>query len=268
MDERAPPADRLRARYDRERSARREAEAIAERVTGELFQSLQKLQSANQSLRDFVGVASHDLRGPLTSIMGFVSILRSRWGSLRDEERDEYLAIVERQGLRLNRLVDDLLTVSTIEAGAVEVRIQEIILERFVAETVLELGEAAVSVTIESAATGMVVLADPDHLRRILSNYFSNAIKYGRPPIEAACEWVDGFAEIRVRDHGPGVPAEFVPRLFERFARAVDRASDVEGTGLGLSIVQGLARANGGDAWYEPNPPSGACFAVRLPRAS
>ena len=72
--------------------------------------------------------------------------------------------------------------------------------------------------------------------------------------------------EVRVCDHGEGVPEEFVPRLFGKFARADNASRRAKGTGLGLSIVRGLALVNGGDAWYEPNDPCGSCFAVRLPR--
>lgn len=267
---------RLRRRYEREQQARREAEAIADRVTGQLYTSLQELErlnaelaSANQAIRDFVSVASHDLRGPLTSILGFVSTIRKRSAEIDETRKQEFLGIVESQARRLNRLVEDLLTVSKIEAGAVEARIQEIYLGRALVENVRGLGEGSDEILVASGPPELRVLADPDHLHRILQNYLTNALKYGAPPIEAACTEVGDWAEIRVCDSGEGVPEEFIPRLFEKFARAEGRAAVAkEGTGLGLSIVRGLARANGGDAWYEPNRPHGSCFAVRLPKAS
>jgi signal transduction histidine kinase len=98
----------------------------------------------------------------------------------------------------------------------------------------------------------------------MLTNYVANALKYGGPPIRIEAREADGVVEIFVRDRGTGVPEEFVPRLFERFAQAGTKEG---GTGLGLSIVRGLARAQGGEAWYEPDPSGGACFGVRLPSA-
>jgi signal transduction histidine kinase len=90
----------------------------------------------------------------------------------------------------------------------------------------------------------------------------ANALKYGRPPITITTDRVDGHVEFRVSDHGDGVPDAFVPRLFERFSQARTAQG---GTGLGLSIVKGLARAQGGEVWYEPSEPHGACFGLRLP---
>jgi signal transduction histidine kinase len=111
------------------------------------------------------------------------------------------------------------------------------------------------------------VHADPDHVERILTNYVTNALKYGERPVEVEAREDDGWVEIRVRDHGSGVPEEFIPRMWEKFARPNDSSDREKGTGLGLSIVAGLARANGGTAWYEPNHPRGSCFCIRLPRA-
>ena len=105
------------------------------------------------------------------------------------------------------------------------------------------------------------VLADPDHLHQMLTNYVANALKYGRAPYTIDSRMDNGFVEIRVSDRGDGVPEAFVPRLFERFAQA---GQGDGGTGLGLSIVRGLAVAQGGDAWYEPCEPHGGCFGIRL----
>jgi len=274
-------SERLRKRFDRERKIRQEAESIAERVTAELYASVKEherlnaalenandeLEAANQAIRDFVSVASHDLRGPLTSILGYVSLMRDRWDDLEATSLRNFLAIVEKQGQRLNRLVEDLLTVSKIESGAVEAHIQEIHLDRMLEEVVRDMGEPMSEVLISRGPVELFVRADPDHVSRILTNFLTNALKYGRPPIEAGCRDGGSCAEIRISDHGDGVPADFIPRLFEKFARAEDATQTAEGTGLGLSIVRGLARANGGDAWYESNEPSGACFAVRFPKA-
>ena len=119
-----------------------------------------------------------------------------------------------------------------------------------------------------TCAPELVAVVDPAHLTRILDNYVGNAVKYGDPPICIEAELVGDFVELRVRDHGPGVPPELVPRLFTKFDRGDTPATRAtHGTGLGLSIVKGLAEANHGDARYQRNEPNGGCFVVRLPAA-
>ena len=110
---------------------------------------------------------------------------------------------------------------------------------------------------------GLRAAVDPDHLLRILVNYLVNAGLHGAPPIRVTAVEHGEQVEVCVHDSGPGVPDDFVDRLFTSFARA--NTSDRRGTGLGLSIVQGLADANGGVAFYDDS--AGTCFGVRLPSA-
>ena len=138
----------------------------------------------------------------------------------------------------------------------------------FVSEVVSELGDRARSIDVE-VAEDAIITGDADLLKRILRNYLTNAFNYGADPIELSARPVNGWIEFRIADSGEGVPPEFVPRLFEKFARADKKISKAsQGTGLGLSIVRGLARAMGGDAFYESNRPSEAVFGVRLPTSS
>ena len=108
-----------------------------------------------------------------------------------------------------------------------------------------------------------IVFADRGRVQQMLANYVNNAVRHGEPPVTVRTSRVDGSVEIRVEDGGTGVPIELVPRLFGKFVRG---AND-QGTGLGLFIVRELARAQGGDAWYEARPTGGAAFALRLPSA-
>jgi signal transduction histidine kinase len=261
----------LQRRLERERRARRDAEMIAERVTAELYGSKgelqranEELQSLNQSLREFVAIASHDIRNPLTTILGMSSTLTRRWESVPDGTRAHFLEAIERQAKFLARIVEDLLTVSRIDAGALDTHAEAFRLRTAVENAIA--GFERDAETIRILVDDTEIVADPDHLQRILYNYVGNALKYGAPPVEITTQTEDGFVEIRVRDHGSGVPDDLVPRLFGKFARG-DAARSMGGTGLGLSIVQGLARANGGDTWYEPNTPCGSCFGVKLPAA-
>ena len=259
----------LRRRLDRERLARQEAESIAERVTGELYRSADalkganvELQSLNEALREFVAIASHDLRGPLTGVLGMASLLVRRGDDIAPAERLDCLKAIERQGHLLDRLIGDLLTVSRIEAGVLDASPEVICLDEAVELVVGDTIGAQIPVAIRTG--GLEAFADPEHLRRILGNYLGNAGKYGEPPVDVEARTAGPFVEIVVRDAGDGVPEELLPRLFGKFARG-SMSREKGGTGLGLSIVQGLARVNGGDAWYEPNSPHGSCFGLRLP---
>ncbi|MCA1832310.1 MAG: sensor histidine kinase [Actinomycetota bacterium] len=270
----------LERRLERERKARREAESIAERVTAELYAAAQELEHVNneltganlelkdlnQAMRDFVAVASHDLRGPLTAILGAASTLNvdAKFERLTPAQRHDMLGVIDRQARHLNRMVEDLLTVSRIEAGELDTRLQVIRLRDAMEVITADFGRDK-SDELLVHMDDVRIVADPDHFQRIIVNFLGNAFKYGLPPIEIDAAEAGAWVEIRVRDHGNGVPDDFVPRLFGKFARG---EGSVGGTGLGLSIVQGLARANGGETWYEPNTPCGSCFGVRLPLAA
>ncbi|MDQ4005077.1 MAG: HAMP domain-containing histidine kinase, partial [Actinomycetota bacterium] len=249
---------RLYSSARQELRERRRAEKELERSADELRQANQELLEADEMKTHFVAVASHELRTPLTAVLGFARTLRSHWERLPDHERKEQIAHIEDQAARLSRLVDQLLTMSGIDAGAVEVRAEAVHLPVAVEKAVAAVGAADVVDVAE--VDGAHVTADPDHLQRILVNYLANALRHGEPPIRISSRARDGWVEVVVEDRGPGVPAEFVPRLFQKFAQA--RGTE-GGTGLGLSIVRGLAQAQGGDVWYEPATP-GARFGVRL----
>jgi signal transduction histidine kinase len=262
-----PTHEQLVRRLARERNARRQAEGIAEETTSRLFSAGEELRSLNQAMRDFVAIAAHDLRSPLTSISGFASLLNSDWESFTEEERRRYIGIIEGSADSLIRLAEDLLTVSRIEAGALDTNAQVIELDGAVREAMQTFRDHASQISVR-IDRDLRISADPTHVERILVNVLGNALKYGKAPIEIDAGACDAWVEIRVRDHGDGVPEDFVPRLFGRFARAGTSSGATPGTGLGLAIVRGLAEANGGNVWYEKNEPHGSCFAVRLPQAA
>jgi signal transduction histidine kinase len=214
------------------------------------------------AMREFVAIASHDLRTPTAAITGYASLLENRWDSLADEQRREMVHAVHRQCGHLGRLVEDLLTTSRLDAAALPT--EPVLLDvRREVDRILDDLDAAVDIDVRP---GIVVLIDPEHLRRILTNYVRNAVVYGAGPLSVGASVEQGVVKVWVADHGPGVAAEFVPRLFERFSRADKKTSTATGgTGLGLSIVQGLAQAAGGHVWYADNQPHGAVFGVSLP---
>jgi signal transduction histidine kinase len=147
-----------------------------------------------------------------------------------------------------------------------ETHLEDVSLRRFLDQIALEfVGAARLDLCVDCPGD-LRLRTDPDHLRRIVVNYLTNAFKYGSEPVDVHVITTDDAVKLEVCDQGEGVPPEFVPRLFERFARADRTARSREGTGLGLSIVQGLAAANGGEAWYQPREPHGSCFGLTLPR--
>lgn len=225
------------------------------------------LQTVNEAMRGFLAVAAHDLRSPLASIVGFSAVLKESWETLTDENRRKFIAAIDRQSQNLSRLVDNLLTLSSVEGGSMNTLPVSIILKEAVLRC-LDLGAGdTVSVSV-SCSPDLVVWVDSDHLQRILDNYVQNALKYGEPPVQITAQRRGSMVEVRVLDHGLGVPPEFVPRLFGKFARATSpKTAAQKGTGLGLSIARALAEVNGGETFYEPNVPNGSCFGVRLPTA-
>jgi PAS domain S-box-containing protein len=224
-----------------------------------------ELQVVNEAIRSFTAAAAHDLRSPLVSIAGFSALLTQSWETFSEESRRKFVASIDRQSKNMSRLVDDLFTSASIEGGGLETS-PELVVLREAIDRCLEVGAGDSPSVAVSCSPDLIVRVDPNHLGRILDNYLQNAFKYGEPPVQIDAIRVGDMVEVRVLDHGPGVPREFVSRLFGKFARADTPATKAQkGIGLGLSIVRGLAEANGGEAHYEPNVPNGSCFVVELP---
>lgn len=224
----------------------------------------QELEIANETLRDMIATTTHDIRSPLTVIAGFAGLLRAE-GELSAEDTREFADLIHEAATQANRLVGDLLEISKLEAGVVEPRPAALDLASAVEAARHQCGSPS---STDDVPVDLKVWADTDHLCRILTNLLSNAAKYGAPPVSVSAEEVGGRVLVHVADEGRGVPPDFVPHLFEKFARSTEaKMSGTEGTGLGLAIVAELARTNGGSAWYEPNSPRGSRFIVELPGA-
>ena len=243
-----------------EGAGRRHVFAVIRDVTAQRAAEEER-QRTFDAMQAFVATASHDLRTPLTSVLGYARMLVDRGESLPAELRAEFAATILRAGEQASRLVDDLLTLSKIQAGVVDVRAGTIALA-VAAREALSAVDVAADVDIPE---DMAVVADEDHLQRILTNLLVNASKYGRPPIRMSGGAAGGQVELRVSDGGDGVPSDIEGALFEPFTRA-EQSHGQPGTGLGLSIVRGLAEANGGAVRYDGDA-DGACFVLSLPKA-
>jgi PAS domain S-box-containing protein len=254
---------RLYSAAQQELRERRRAETELERSAEELRQANEELRQADEVKSNFVAVASHELRTPLTSVLGFATTLLTHWERIPDDERRQQVSLIESQARRLGQMAEELLTMSKLEAGALEVHAEALDVREALEQATDPFADHANDIEV-SDGRGLRAYADRHHVQHIVTNFVANALKYGRPPVRITARERDGWVEVLVTDQGPGVPPHFVPRLFEKFAQA---QSSKGGTGLGLSIVRGLARAQGGEAWYEPAEPHGASFGLRLPKA-
>jgi two-component system phosphate regulon sensor histidine kinase PhoR len=233
-----------------------------------LLTDLTDLVRVDQVRRDFVSNVSHELRTPLASIRALAETIEA--GAVEPgDETVEFARRICQQVDRLALLVDELLELSRIESGAIELRPVTVDVSAVArqAASLLQTKSEQAGVTVLVPAEGPSIEADPDALFRIFSNLLDNAIKFsprgGTVTIEARAE--DESVLISVSDQGPGIPPADLPRVFERFYKGDSSRSGV-GVGLGLAIVKHLARSHGGAVEVRSREGAGATFVVRLPR--
>jgi two-component system phosphate regulon sensor histidine kinase PhoR len=236
-----------------------------------VFHDLTRLRQLEGVRQEFVANVSHELRTPL-------SLIKSATETLLDGAKDDaaalarFLQIIDKHANRLALLIDDLLLLSTLDSGGLRLNRQPLQFRTTVQDAIDDLKARALArdVTLENIVpASLVVLADNDRMRQVISNLVDNAIKYGRPggmTSVAGKSLADGRLEISVADDGPGIPKEAQERIFERFYR-VDKARSREqgGTGLGLAIVKHVIQAHGGEVRIESDAGSGSRFIINLP---
>jgi two-component system phosphate regulon sensor histidine kinase PhoR len=227
------------------------------------------LRRADQIRRDFVANVSHELRTPLTSIKGYVEALIDEPED--PEDRQRFLDIIQRQTSRMERLVADLLRLARIDAGQELAELGECDVGTLIASLVAELEPAATAKrqTIRARVTpdACSLVADAGKLHDILRNLVENAIAYTPDggTIEISASLGGGRYLLTVADNGPGIPAEHLTRVFERFYRVDKSRARPGGTGLGLAIVKNLVNVLQGDVKAANRPEGGAMFTVKLP---
>jgi len=245
--------------------------AQLETKLGELTAERDRVSKLLVIRRDFVANASHELRTPVTAIQGYAeTLLRS---PVDDATRKQFVEIIHRHSLRLAALVEGLLELSELEARPPELTVRERVEVSGIAEHVRDTlrdratqREATVDVAIEpdSAISG-----DPTWVEQVLENLTDNAIKYGRDSgghVQVSGERRGDRVVLQVKDDGPGIAPEHLPRLFERFYRVdAGRSRDRGGTGLGLAIVKHLIDSMGGAITVASTPGSGTTFTLELP---
>jgi signal transduction histidine kinase len=242
---------------------------VAAIIINEIARRLREAGEERDRVKDeFLGLVSHELRNPLTSVLGYLELLRMTGANLSDEQRG-FVDVAERNARRLRHLVGDLLTTAQAGAGAFTLQKTKVELNDVVRQAVESAGpsaeDAGVTLVTELAAS-VIISADPDRLGQACDNLVSNAIKFtpegGTVTVSTELRGTD--AALSVRDTGVGIPADEVAHLSERFFRA-STAQAIPGVGLGLTVVRAIAAAHGGRLEITSELGAGTTFTLVLP---
>jgi signal transduction histidine kinase len=256
-------------------------QARIDEATAELKERYEQLKELDRMKSQFLSIASHELKTPITAMSGFLQVALRRLRRIIDGPSGapaveglhgtlEQLEVVYRQTGKLARLIDELLDVSRIQTGRIEFRYGDVDIGELAEEVAarMQLTTTAHELTVRRD-TAAVVTADRDHLEQVLNNLVANAIKYSPRggPIAIEVQPDDGGIRLSVRDSGIGIPQAELDSIFGLFYRSPDRAArDAAGMGLGLYISREIVTRHGGRIWAESGGEGGSTFFVALPR--
>jgi NtrC-family two-component system sensor histidine kinase KinB len=244
------------------------------RATGAvlLLRDLTRLFDVERLKSEFVTAASHELRSPLTGLSMSVDLLLERAADGMAARDRELLEAAHEEVHRLQALIDDLLDLSRIEAGRIEMAFADVPVASLFGHVASifesQLAEKGISLELDPAADLPLVRADANKATWVLTNLVSNALRYVSPGgrIALAARPAGRFVRFAVSDDGPGMPPEVRERIFQKFVHAEGPPSG--GTGLGLAICHEIVRAHGGTIWVESSTDQGTTFAFTLPAAA
>ncbi|MEV6643255.1 HAMP domain-containing sensor histidine kinase [Amycolatopsis sp. NPDC051371] len=236
-------------------------------TAAELERTVGTLRAMEADARRFVADVSHELRTPLAAMNAVTDVLDEDAGQL---PADTAVAarLVSAETKRLTRLVQDLIEISRFDAGRAELRREELDVAAAVTDSLAARGwepGSENSAVVADLPPGITAALDRRRLDIVVANLVGNALRHGAPPVEVVLRAERGDVVLTVTDHGPGIPAGVLPRIFDRFAKADTARARSEGSGLGLSIARENARLHGGDI-LAANTGTGARFELRLPR--
>ena len=238
-----------------------------------VFHDITRLKKLENLRQEFVANVSHELRTPLSIIKGYIETLLEEPAPDQATAR-QFLQTIQKHSRRLETLIEDLLSISALESQQAQLSLSPYKLTAAVSAAVEEMSRQAVEKSIAITSTVPAdlpdIAADPQRLHQVLVNLLDNAVKYTQRggQVTVSARPTDNEVEVCVVDNGPGIAAEHLPHIFERFYR-VDKARSRElgGTGLGLSIVKHIVLAHGGRVWVESELGQGSRFYFTLPRA-
>ncbi len=213
----------------------------------------------------FIANAAHELRTPVATITGLLDLLKER-SRLKREDVDSAMTAITRQGHRLGILIRNLLDLTRLEQGNLEVDVQPVALAAAVRSALEAAPPPEGKKVEEDLRRDLIVSSDPTRLEQIVTNLLTNAYRYGGDEIRIVSDAGAGGVVLSVEDNGEGVPVDIVPQLFDPFTRGRN-SSGTGGSGLGLAIVQMLAEACGANVTYAAREPSGSRFELHLPAA-
>ncbi len=230
----------------------------------------EEAERSNKFKDQFLSTMSHELRTPLNAVIGFSDLLiQEQYGELNDKQK-RYVKHINTGGHHLLRLINDILDLSKIEAGRLQLSIENVPVGStfaYVVDAVRPLADKKSHTVVQKSPSDLSVRADFTRFKQILLNLLGNAIKFtpdgGR--IELAATNKGDTVRIEVRDSGPGIPQQEQQRIFEAFYRLAQNDRGVEGTGLGLAITRRLVELQGGQLGIESQAGSGSCFFFTLP---
>ncbi|HEX9776159.1 MAG TPA: ATP-binding protein [Actinomycetota bacterium] len=227
-----------------------------------------RLTEADRVRADAIAGVTHQVKTPLTSLLGYVAILRKRAGTLGDEETLGFLAVMEEQGRRIVSLIEDLLQSSRAEAGLTRLLRVPVDLGKVVTRLAAELGDARErTIEVDTPRGDLGLYGDPSALEHVVTNLLDNALKYSEPGTVVRARVTDDRSEVflTVADEGRGIAPGELPHIFERFRQA-SNARGSGSVGFGLYLVRTLVEAHGGRVWVESRLGEGTSFHVALPR--
>jgi len=227
----------------------------------------ERLEASDRMRADVVASVTHQLKTPLTSLLGYATILRKRADTLPLEQRDEFIGVIEEQGYRILGLIENLLQSTRVEAGLGRLQRVPVDLSGIVRTVAREMGtgrQRTIEVDVSPHELGL--FGDPAAMEHIVTNLLDNALKYSEPDtvVRAVVFEGDGEVLLTVSDEGLGIAADELPLVFDRFSQA-SNARGHSSVGLGLYIVHSLVIAQGGRVWVDSELGKGTTFTVALP---
>jgi signal transduction histidine kinase len=245
--------------------------ANVNQMNDELRRLYKELETASQHKSDFLASMSHELRTPLNAIIGFSQVLREGMVGDVNEKQREYLDDILSSGNHLLSLINDVLDLSKVEAGQVELEVAPFSLRDALESGVVMVRERATTdglqITIAESADVNIVDGDERRVRQVIFNLLSNAVKFTPPggSVDVRATRVNGDVQVSVADTGPGIAAADLERIFEEFQQTDAGFEQREGTGLGLALSKRLVELHGGQIWVESQVGEGSTFVFTLP---